>query len=129
MKKIILSSGREQTFTEEKLIKSLLVSYGVREEQIFLVERYPKTTYENILFVKEKLDELKIDNFLFVTAPFHTKRATLIWKKNFSNLTIYNVTPNDAQSQKPVWITDVKSVQIIFYEYASILYNRLLNRL
>lgn len=129
VKKIILSSGREQTFTEEKLIKSLLVSYGVREEQIFLVERYPKTTYENILFVKEKLDELKIDNFLFVTAPFHTKRATLIWKKNFSNLTIYNVTPNDAQSQKPVWITDVKSVQIIFYEYASILYNRLLNRL
>jgi teichuronic acid biosynthesis glycosyltransferase TuaH len=127
--KIILSSGREQTFSEEQLIKSLLVSNGVKEDQLILVERYPKTTYENILFVKEKLDELKIDNFMFITAPYHTKRATLIWEKNFPNLKIYNITPIDAQSQIPVWSNDMKNIEVIIYEYASILYNKILKRL
>jgi teichuronic acid biosynthesis glycosyltransferase TuaH len=127
--KIILSSGREQTFSEEQLIKSLLVSNGVKEDQLILVERYPKTTYENILFVKEKLDELKIDNFMFITAPYHTKRATLIWEKNFPNLKIYNITPIDAQSQIPVWSNDMKNIEVILYEYASILYNKILKRL
>jgi uncharacterized SAM-binding protein YcdF (DUF218 family) len=129
VKKIILSSGREQTFTEEQLIKSLLLSYGVKEDQMFLVEKYPSTTYQNILFTKEKLDELKIDNFIFITSPYHTKRATLMWKKNFPNLKIYNITPNDAQSSIPVWSNDISNIQIIFYEYASILYNKILNRL
>ena len=54
-KNIYLSSGREQTIPETIIIKSLLKNNGFEDKQIFVQDKYPSNTAENIRYVYQNL--------------------------------------------------------------------------
>ena len=127
--KIIISSGREQTIAEVKIIKSLLIEYGVDEKNIIIIDEYPSSTYENVIMVNEILKKLNYSKIILVTSPYHQKRSLLLWNKNAPNIMVQNYKSIDAPSDEIEWISSYKKVRVITYEYFSILYNYFYNRL
>ena len=124
--RIILSSGRDQSLSDVQFIKSYLVSKNVNENIIHVFDKYPSSTYENVLLVGNYLNKKDIKKIIFITAPYHSYRASLIWKKNFPALqvsTVNNVTT------KISWNQQWSDIKIITYELLSIFYNKLKNYL
>ena len=68
--KIFLSSGRKQTIADVDMIKLYLVSRGVSKSSIYVLEKYPSSTYENVKMIKQVLDENKVSSILFITSPY-----------------------------------------------------------
>jgi len=55
VKKIFLSSGREQTIADTELLKIFLISNNINPELFYIFERFPNSTYANVLMVGEEL--------------------------------------------------------------------------
>ena len=79
--KIYVSSGKEQKINQVEIIKALLIQNDVKEKDITIFTTYPSSTFENVVMVENQLTKDKIENIIFITAPFHSKRSSLIWKK------------------------------------------------
>ena len=76
-----------QYFKEAEIIKSLLISDGIKKEDIIIMKEDPYSTYENIKVVNKFLNKNNVETVIFLTSPYHTLRSKLIWKKNFPNIT------------------------------------------
>ena len=127
--KIFVTSGRTQILSEVELIKSILLSKGVDEKNIYLLEKYPSSTFENVKMVAEVLRINNIKSFIFITAPYHRYRSNLIWKKNYPNYEIVNAPTFDQSKKSIKWNIKLKDIQIIAYEYLAIVHNFLKGRL
>jgi uncharacterized SAM-binding protein YcdF (DUF218 family)/glycosyltransferase involved in cell wall biosynthesis len=127
--KIFISSGREQTIADVELIRLFLISKGVSESSIYIHNKYPDSTYRNVLMVKKSLEENNVNSILFLTSPYHSLRAVLTWTKNAPNIDI--IAPNIAfkSSQGVEWGIGVGKIKVIMYEYAAIIHNRLTGRI
>ena len=79
--KVFVSSGKEQKISQVEIIKALLIQNNVLEKDIKIFTQYPSSTYENVIMVEKELTKNKIDEIIFITAPFHSKRSYLLWKK------------------------------------------------
>ena len=119
IKKIFLSSGREQTIADTELLKSFLISNNTNPEMIYIFERYPNSTYQNVLMVGEELLKNNFKNIIFLTTPIHNKRSILIWKKNFPKINIFTLKNNE----KIRWTFNLNEILVISYEYLAIIYN------
>ena len=93
--KIYISSGKEQKISQVEIIKALLIQNDIRDQDIKIFTKYPSSTYENILMVENELEKNKIKELIFITAPFHSKRSALIWKKNAPQIKVYFAEPVD----------------------------------
>ena len=126
--KIFLSSGREQTIADVEMIKLYLVSKGVPESLIYTLDSYPNSTYENVKMVGEDLVKNNIGSFVFLTAPYHSRRAVMIWRKNVKNI---KVIPSNIlkPKHKQAYYVSFDDMRIIAYEYAAIVHNWLLGRI
>ncbi len=127
--KIFLSSGREQTISDVELIKLYLTNRGVPLTFIHILEKYPKSTYQNVRMVKKSLDINNVDSALFITAPYHSKRALLTWEKNAPNIDIVVVDTTDPSFSNVQWGVDFDRMKVIMYEYIAIAHNWLLGRI
>ena len=119
IKKIFLSSGREQSIDDTELLKLFLISNNTNPDLIHIFEKYPNSTYANVLMVGEELVKNNYKNIIFLTTPVHKKRAILIWKKQFPQINIY--APEIKEKIK--WKFNSREILIIFYEYCAIIYN------
>ena len=126
---IYLSSGIAQSISEVKLIKLFLLSKGVPEESIYVLDSYPNSTYQNVLMVKEMLNENNVNSILFITSPYHSRRALLTWKKNAPNLDIISPSVVDTPSSEILWGIGFDRMSIILYEYLAIIHNWIKGRL
>ena len=73
--------GSDEKMTEAECMKNYLVENGISADRI-IVEDKSNTTYENIKFTFEKLDELGISrDITIVTDGYHQYRANLIAKE------------------------------------------------
>ncbi|MBT5399151.1 DUF218 domain-containing protein, partial [bacterium] len=126
--KVFISSGREQTIADVELIRLFLISKGVLESSIFIHDKYPDSTYKNILMVKKSLEENNIESILFLTSIYHSLRSVLIWNKNAPNIRI--VTPNITHStpEDIQWGIELDKMKVIAYEYAAIVHNWIYGR-
>ncbi|AAC07762.1 YdcF family protein [Aquifex aeolicus] len=81
-KPIILSGGASiNVIPEAKVMKELLRSFGVPEEDIYTDVR-SRDTFENAKFVKEMCEKLlKCKEVILVTSGFHMPRAVGVFKK------------------------------------------------
>lgn len=128
--KLIIVSGKTQTIHEAKLIKIILNGYGLPKEKIKVLKEYPNSTYDAVVKVKESLANDNISEILFITSPFHTLRTKLIWNKNVPNVDIYFPKTYEAEKKKKIKLfSPLKDIYVILYEYLSITYNYLINRL
>jgi len=126
-KKIFLI-GRDQEIPEYEILRSLIAFDGYDKNNIIILNQVGSTP-GNLELLYNKLRDEKIKSFNFLTAPYHTKRCSLIWKKNKYDINMfvsYNID-NPLLSEK--WNYSFKELKIIFYEYAAILYNKFQNKL
>ena len=119
---IILSSGKYQAFSEVEIMKSLLIDRGVPEGSIHIVGKYPRSTYENVILVKEKLIKFRVKSILLITSPYHSRRAILVWKKAMPNLFLIAPEVIDTPKTSTQWGASMNQIKVIFYEYAAISY-------
>jgi uncharacterized SAM-binding protein YcdF (DUF218 family)/glycosyltransferase involved in cell wall biosynthesis len=127
--KIFLSSGRRQTIADVKMIKLYLNSQGVPKKSIYILDKYPSSTYQNVKMVKQLLDNNKVTSILFVTAPYHSLRSELIWKKNAPNINITTPDIRNFLSKNTQWNIGFDKIRVIMYEYAAIAHNWILGRI
>ena len=125
IKKIFLSSGREQSIQDTELLRLFLISNNTNPNQIYIFKKNPNSTYANVLLVGEHLIKNNYNNIIFLTTPIHNKRAILTWKKQFPQINIY--TPEIKEKIK--WTFNLNEILIIFYEYFAIIYNFFQGRL
>ena len=121
--KIFLSSGREQTIADVEMIKLYLVSKGVPELSIYILEKYPNSTYQNVIMVKESLEKNNIKSILFTTSPYHSRRAVLTWEKNAPNIEVISFNMINTLNRDVQWNIGLDKIRIIVYEYAAIVHN------
>ena len=127
--KIFLSSGREQTIADVEMIMLYLSSKGISKSSIYILNKYPKSTFQNIEMVKKSLDKENIDSILFITAPYHSLRATLIWKKNAPGINIITPDMRDPSLKNIQWFIGFDKIKVVAYEYAAIVHNWILDRI
>jgi uncharacterized SAM-binding protein YcdF (DUF218 family) len=121
---LILSSGIQQTFAEVAIIRALLLSQGVPSSAMYIVPKYPTSTRENVEIVNDVLKERGARSVLFITAPYHSRRASMIWKKVAPEVTVTTVPVVDTPSATPSWDASLDEIKAISYEYLAIAYNR-----
>jgi uncharacterized SAM-binding protein YcdF (DUF218 family) len=111
------------------MIRLYLISKGVDKSSIHILDEYPSSTYQNVKMVKQSLSKNNVDSILFITAPYHSRRATLLWKHNAPSIDI--ITP-DVSNVKPKdieWGIELDKMKIIAYEYAAIVHNWIAGRI
>jgi len=127
--KIFLSSGREQTIADVEMIELYLVSKGVPESSIYILEKYPNSTYQNVIMIKESLEKNNIKSILFTTSPYHSRRAVLTWEKNAPNIEVISFNTTNPLNRDVQWNLDSDKIRIIVYEYAAIVHNWVVGRI
>ena len=128
-KKIILTSGRLQTISEGEIISAYLISRGIKKEFFVLIKEYPKSTYDNIIITYKYLKKNKISNITLLTAPYHTKRSDLIWKKVAPEIKVLFPKSLEYSKEKIKWSFNYSEIKIIIYEILAIIYNKYKNYL
>ena len=121
--RVFLSSGREQTIADVESIKLYLTSRGIPKSSIYILDKYPSSTYQNVTMVKQSLDKRNVNSILFITAPYHSLRSALTWKKNAPNIEIIIPDVTDPISRDIHWGVGFDKVRVITYEYAAIVHN------
>jgi glycosyltransferase involved in cell wall biosynthesis/uncharacterized SAM-binding protein YcdF (DUF218 family) len=120
---LILSSGKEQTIAEVEIMRALLVSKGIPPGAIQVVDQYPSNTRENVQIARDILARRGARSILFVTAPYHSRRAAWIWRKEAPQVRVVTVEVVDTPPATPQWGATADQVKAISYEYAAIAYN------
>ncbi len=123
--KIFLSSGREQTIPEIKMIRLFLTDHDIPEEYIFTLDRYPSSTFENVVLVNKELKKNNINSILFITSPYHSYRSKLLWNKQNPDMKLVTPAVIDTPSAGVTWTLSIDEIRVIVYEYFAIVYNRL----
>ena len=120
---IFLSSGRDQDISEVEVIKLYLQDKGVPPSAIHILNTYPKSTTENVQLVSQQLRNQGAHSILFLTSPYHGRRALWTWRKQAPDIAVYTPSVVDTPPANPQWIASVDQIRIIIYEYAAIAYN------
>lgn len=121
---IILSSGRNQTFSEVEIIRSLLINRGIPEQAIQILQKYPRSTFENVALVKGTLTERRVKSILLITSPYHSRRALWVWRKAMPELLVLAPAVVDTPKESPQWSASIDQIKVICYEYLAIAYYR-----
>ena len=120
--RIIVSSGKGNTISESEVVRALLLEHGLPSDAISINEEIPQSTWENVQLSVTKLKRDGARKVLFVTAPYHSLRAHLVWKKLAPELKVATVSVVDTPSEQPRWQTSHKIAKVIAYEYLAIVY-------
>lgn len=128
---MIFSSGYVYVFKEPLVMKALAVQLGVLEGDILLEDK-AGSTYQNVKFTKEALDKNNWKDILLISAPYHMKRASLVFNKiaNDINVTFvplphgsFYAHPDKTDDGRRVWKrTNLKQIKGILHEYLGIIY-------
>ena len=120
--------GRQQVLPEQRIIESLLKSQGVKKEKIEIIYKDLGSSSKNLENLYKKLINKNIDEVLFVSSPYLTKRIKLIWKKYSDQISINFYKTVDWPSDKIGFLKKSKKRRIILYEYSAITYNYFTNQ-
>jgi len=121
-KRIVLSSGKGQTLPETEVIRSLLLTQGVPDSAITIVGGAPSSTQENVLHTANALQSLGLRSVLFVTAPYHSRRASLVWNRLAPGIQLVVAPATDVPPKGPVWNIGIRTARVIGFEYSAIAY-------
>ena len=69
--------GRIQEIPEQKLLEALLINDGNDRDKIKLIYEDYTSTFKNIENIRKILKKDSISDIIFVTSPYHSKRAKL----------------------------------------------------
>ena len=127
--KLIFSSGYIYAFKEPLVMKALAVSLGVPEGHIMLEEK-ARNTFENVEFTREILVKNGLDKILLISAPYHMRRASLVFHKVADDIQVTYVPIANSHfyqhKVRGIFTRKISLSQIsgIAHEYFGILYYR-----
>ena len=119
---IIFSSGYVYSYQEAEDMKLIATSIGVPKEAI-LLETRSSNTYENVRFVKEILDQKNWHSILLVSAPYHLRRVSLVFRKLAPGIGVRYLPVQRSSfyaKKKPVQLSQIRA---LFHEVFGILYS------
>ena len=119
--------GRLQDIPEQKIIQKLLIADGFDKKKLKVIYQEFNNTHKNILNISEVLKKEGINKIVFITSPYHTKRAKLLW--NSSTDIDVKIFESTNWPKKNKFFEYAKNKKIILYEYASIFYNKILGNI
>jgi uncharacterized SAM-binding protein YcdF (DUF218 family) len=117
---LVTGGAREGEIPEAQLIKDLLVTMGVPEQNIILETRN-RVTRDNLRYTSETLGGLEVDSILLVTSAFHMARSLLVFdqldvtvfpaptdhqvlfSRTSSGPTLFDFLPSVKALQKTTW--------------------------
>ena len=114
--------GRLYEIPEQRIIRDLLISDGYDEKKLQIIFKEYDNSMKNIKSVSEIVNEKNIDKIVFITSPYHSKRAKLLWLKIPGIEVKFFKAVN--WPSKNNFFEYSKNKKIIFYEYLSIIYNK-----
>ncbi len=114
------ASGKGQRISETEVVRALLIAEGVPSSAISVVQGAPRSSWENVEMSADELRRLGVRTVLFVTAPYHSRRATLLWKKSAPDIDISTVSVVDTPPPELLWHTSFDVARVIAYEYLAI---------
>lgn len=120
--------GRIQVIPEQRLLRSLLISEGLAEDKIRIIYKDLGNSSKNLENLYNLLMEKNVNEVLFVTSPYLTKRIKLLWNKYSDDITINFYKTLDWPSKELNLFGKYKNKDIIIYEYSAIMYNYLSNK-
>jgi len=120
---IFLSSGRKQDISEVEVIKLYLLEKGVANSAIHILNKFPSSTMENVQMVTQQLKQQGVHSILFLTSPYHGRRALWIWRKQDPTFLVFTPSVIDTPPADPQWSASIDQIRIIAYEYIAIVYN------
>lgn len=127
---MIFSSGYLYRFKEAQMMKLLAISLGVQQQNIFLEEK-ASSTYQNVEYTKEILDKKGWNKILLVSAPFHMRRVSLVFKNIAENIdvsytpipySLYYNWPRDLHLISMNKQITTKQLRGLIHEYLGIIY-------
>jgi teichuronic acid biosynthesis glycosyltransferase TuaG len=114
--------GRVSEIPEQKIIESLLITDGFDSDKIHLIYQEYNNTSDNIKYISTNLIKKDINEIVFITSPYHSKRAKLLWDKAKKIKVRY--WKGYEWPKKNNFFTYSKNKKIIIFEYLSIIYNK-----
>ena len=126
--KIIIMRRQHNGIEEGELIRKLLISSGVNKDNIQVVDKEFKNSFENYRYVSSKYFN-KDKNLILVVAPHHSLRAKLLFDKN-SHLDVMISRSLDYKKYDYLRVNlTLKEIKTILREYVAIIHNFTLGRL
>ena len=119
--------GRINEIPEQKIIESLLIADGFDSDKIHLIYKEYNNTSDNIRYISTNLIKKNINEIVFITSPYHSKRAKLLWDKAKKIKVKY--WKGYEWPKKNNFLKYSKNKKIIIYEYASIIYNKFMGNI
>tara|TARA_A100001011_G_scaffold368455_1_gene422788 strand:+ start:2952 stop:4385 length:1434 start_codon:yes stop_codon:yes gene_type:complete len=115
--------GRIQVIPEQKILEGLLLSKGVNQQNINIIYDDLGSSANNLENLFNILKEKEINEILIVTAPYFSKRTSLLWKKYNNTIGMFFYKTIDWPSDDFSIFEKFNYKKTILYEYLSIVYN------
>jgi uncharacterized SAM-binding protein YcdF (DUF218 family)/glycosyltransferase involved in cell wall biosynthesis len=116
---MVLSSGYVYSFREAEVMRALALDNGVPSSAIAL-ELKAKSTYDNVRFVKEILDDHHFTKILLVSSPYHMRRAVMTWQEVVPGITVVPTPPAQSQFYEHTRGATLAQIRGIVWEYFAI---------
>jgi uncharacterized SAM-binding protein YcdF (DUF218 family)/glycosyltransferase involved in cell wall biosynthesis len=113
---LVLSSGYVYSFREAEVMRALAEDQGVPASAIAL-ELKSASTYDNVKFVKEILDDHRWTKILLVSSPYHMRRAVMTWHQVAPSITVVPAPPPQSQFYEHTRGASLEQIRGIVWEY------------
>ena len=119
----IYLSGRKQVFEEFRLMKNILISFGVPSSKIYTNTEITRSTLDEVTYLNIFFKENNIKSANIITSSLHQLRTKLLFKKTNENFDIRFIETTNFEEAREKWFYPIKKQKIIAYEFLSIIYN------
>lgn len=120
---IMSGAARDEGIANAISMKQIAISQGVPADSI-MVEPEATDTLENAIKVKEIIKQDTPSRIILVTSPYHQRRASIVFNKVFSDLSveIINHSAQDSTWRKNGWWKQAWSRYLTLSELQKIIY-------
>ena len=115
---VVLSSGFVYSFREAEVMRAVAVDNGVPSGSI-LLEQKAANTHENVMFVKNILDDHHYTRVLLVSSPYHMRRALLTWHQVAPAIAVIPTPPPQSQFYEHSRGASFEQIRGIVWEYVA----------
>ena len=115
---VVLSSGFVYSFREAEVMRAVAVDNGVPSGSI-LLEQKAANTHENVMFVKNILDDHHCTRVLLVSSPYHMRRALLTWHQVAPAIAVIPTPPPQSQFYEHSRGASFEQIRGIVWEYVA----------
>lgn len=118
--RIVISSGWGRgSGSESHAVKAMLVDQGVPATQVEVLDHVPSSTLANVQMTGAELRRRGINKVLFVTGPYHERRAAAVWARQVPDAQVTTVWASGVSAEPPWGKVPPRLISTVAYEYAA----------